>query len=576
MSDFRALHVLSPAWACDQRVPTPSGESHLTRRGHRAAGKCLGVTANGVRPIPTKLPNSSPDSVCISTLYYLRSQQCITVTLSLIVSNRVITATALIDCGATSSFIDSAYTRLHSIPVRAKHSPIAVRVVDGRTLPPITNETFPVSTALDSSFRDEMIFNITSSPNHNIILGMPWLTHHNPVIDWTNRTVQPRLSLQLAVEQPTTVIPLASDPSQQRAECLSELTPGPSPPAPIPAFSPINSETPLIAMIDAQSLADEVTADDQCFLIDGHWSNTEDPTTERPPPTLPDQYLEFADVFDKHKSDSLPEHRKFDCTIDLREGTEPPFARLYGLSQREQLALKSYLEDNVKKGFIRPSTSPAGAPVLFVKKKDGSLRLCIDYRGLNAVTIRNRYPLPLIDQLLAQLNTGKIFTKIDLRGAYHQVRIRSGDEWKTAFRTPYGLFEYAVMPFGLTNAPSAFQYFMNDTFHEYLDQFVIIYLDDILIFSPNETVHTRHVRLVLQKLREAKLFAKFEKCQFHSSEVEFLGYLVSVDGLRIDPAKIESITSWQAPDNVQQLQVFWNLLTFIGSSLLHFLRSPPP
>ena len=166
-----------------------------------------------------------------------------------------------------------------------------------------------------------------------------------------------------------------------------------------------------------------------------------------------------------------------------------------------------------------------------MKKKDSSLRICVDYRGLNKITVKNRYPLPLISGLFDQLSQTKIYTKIDLQGAYNLVRIKAGDEWKTAFRTRYGYFEYNVMPFGLTNALAIFQHLMNDVFREFLDYFVVVYLNDILVFSKNEKNHKNHVQLVLEKLRSAGLYAKLEKCVFHQPQVEFLGYIISGEGL---------------------------------------------
>ena len=242
---------------------------------------------------------------------------------------------------------------------------------------------------------------------------------------------------------------------------------------------------------------------------------------ETPPTTIPERYKQFQDVFEKKNADILPEHRPYDCAIDLQDGAQPPFGPIYNLSQNELTTLREYIDENLAKNFIRHSKSPAGAPILFVKKKDGSLRLCVDYRGLNKVTVKNRYPLPLISGLLDQLGQAKIYTKIDLRGAYNLVRIKEGDEWKTAFRTRYGHFEYNVMPFGLTNAPAIFQHLMNDVFREYLDRFVVCYLDDILIYSKDVEEHEEHVKLVLQKLREKGLYAKAEKCAFHQPKVEF-------------------------------------------------------
>ena len=193
------------------------------------------------------------------------------------------------------------------------------------------------------------------------------------------------------------------------------------------------------------------------------------------------------------------------------------------------------------KGFIRPSTSPWGAPVLFVKKKDGSLRLCIDYRQLNKVTIKNKYPLPRIDDLFDQLQGAQYFSKIDLRSEYHQLRIRSSDVPKTAFRTRYGHYEFLVMSFGLTNAPAAFMDLMNRVFKPFLDRFMIVFIDDILVYSRNKADHAMHLRLVLQTLREHQLYAKFSNCEFWLEEVVFLGHVVSKEGIQVDPKKIEAI-----------------------------------
>ena len=231
-------------------------------------------------------------------------------------------------------------------------------------------------------------------------------------------------------------------------------------------------------------------------------SFTQDLDAGDKPTIIPEIYKEYSDVFSKIDADILPENRPYDCPIDIKEGSEPPFGPIYSLSLLELKVLKEYIEDNLRKGFIRPSKSPAASPILFVKKKDGSLRLCVDYRGLNRITIRNRYPLPLIPELLDRLSTASIFTKIDLRGAYNLVRIRPGDEWKTSFRCRYGQYEYLVMPFGLTNAPAVFQFLMNDILREFLDFFVVVYLDDILIYSNSEEEHIKHVKLVLQRLRE--------------------------------------------------------------------------
>ena len=197
------------------------------------------------------------------------------------------------------------------------------------------------------------------------------------------------------------------------------------------------------------------------------------------------------------------------------------------------------------KGFIHPSVSPWGAPVLFVKKKDGTMRLCIDYRQLNKVTIKNRYPLPKIDDLFDQLQGANVFLKIDLRSRYHQIKIKEMDILKTAFRTRYGHYEFLVMPFRLTNAPATFMDLMNRVFHPYLDQFVIVFIDDILVYSKNVDEHARHLRIVLQTLRDRELYAKFFKCEFWLNEVVFLGHVISGDDIFVDPRKIEVVVNWE-------------------------------
>jgi Reverse transcriptase (RNA-dependent DNA polymerase) len=192
------------------------------------------------------------------------------------------------------------------------------------------------------------------------------------------------------------------------------------------------------------------------------------------------------------------------------------------MSPVELEAARKYIEENLRKGFIRHSQSKCSAPIIFAKKGDGTLRLCVDYRGLNKLTIKNRYLIPLIGELLERMNNAKYFTKFDVRDEYNRLLVAPGEEWKTAFRCRYGLFEYTVMPFGLCNAPGTFQHYMNDTFREFLDDFLVVYLDDLLIYSRDLKEHKKHVRKVLEKLREAGLFLKPSKCQFHVQEVEFL------------------------------------------------------
>ena len=267
---------------------------------------------------------------------------------------------------------------------------------------------------------------------------------------------------------------------------------------------------------------------------------------------------EFKDVFPEELP-GLPPKRDVDFAIELIPGTAPISISPYRMAPAELLELKKQLQDLLDKGFIRPSVSPWGAPVLFVKKKDGTMRLCMDYRQLNRVTVRNKYALPRVDDLFDQLRGASVFSKIDLRSGYHQLRIAEADISKTAFRTRYGHYEFLVMPFGLTNAPAVFMALMNKLFQPYLDQFVIVFIDDILVYSPNEEMHAQHLRTTLGVLRQERLYAKFSKCEFWLKQVAFLGHVVSKEGIQVDPSKIEAVVNWEPPKNVTEVRSFLGL-----------------
>jgi hypothetical protein len=235
---------------------------------------------------------------------------------------------------------------------------------------------------------------------------------------------------------------------------------------------------------------------------------------------------EYADVFLDELPGMSPD-RGIEFAIELQPGTTPISKRPYRMPPAELAELKKQLQELLDKGFIRPSTSPWGCPTLFVKKKNESLRLCIDYRPLNVVTIKNKYHLPRIDVLFDQLVGAKVFSKIDLRSGYHQIKIQASDIPKTAFSTRYGLYEYLVMSFGLTNAPAYFMYLMNSIFMSELDKFVVVFIDDILVYSKSEEEHAGHLHVVLQRLREHHFYAKLSKCEFWLKEIKFLGHTIS-------------------------------------------------
>jgi len=277
---------------------------------------------------------------------------------------------------------------------------------------------------------------------------------------------------------------------------------------------------------------------------------------------VPKDYHKYLPLFKKAVAEVLPPHRPYDHKIPLREGFIPPFGPLYSLSKLELQPLCQWIDKNLSKGFIRASSSPAGAPILFVKKKDGSLRLCVDYRGLYEGTIKNRYPLSLIRETLMQLFKAHYYTTLDVREAYNLLRMAEGEEWKTAFRTRYGLFESLVMPFGLTNAPADFQRFINNILHPFLDNFCTAYLDNILIYSETLAEHKVHIKKVLEVLAKAGLHLKPEKCEFYKTEVRYLGLILSNDSIKIDPEKIEVVTKWESPRNLRDIRAFLGFANF--------------
>ncbi|KAI3778829.1 hypothetical protein L2E82_08214 [Cichorium intybus] len=284
---------------------------------------------------------------------------------------------------------------------------------------------------------------------------------------------------------------------------------------------------------------------------------------------------EFPEVF-PDELPGLPPERQVEFRIDLVPGASPIARAPYRLAPTEMRELMSQLQELLDRGFIRPSSSPWGAPVLFVKKKDGSMRMCIDYRELNKITIKNRYPLPRIDDLFDQLQGADYFSKIDLRSGYHQVRVKESDVEKTAFRTRYGHYEFLVMPFGLTNAPAIFMDLMNRVCKPFLDRFVIVFIDDILIYSKNKEEHASHLRLVLETLKREQLYAKFSKCEFWMREVQFLGHVVSIQGIKVDPAKVEAVMKWEPPKTPTEVRSFLGLAGYYKRFIQDFSRIAVP
>ena len=291
------------------------------------------------------------------------------------------------------------------------------------------------------------------------------------------------------------------------------------------------------------------------------------------PTAVRDVLQKFEGVF-APPPDGLPPDRDVGHTIPLEPGHAPPWRPLYRLSPAEKAEAEKQVKEYLAKGWIRKSQSPYGAPILFVKKKDGTLRMCIDYRAINKITVKNRYPLPRIDDLLDKLQGSKCFSSLDLSQGYHQIRITDEDIPKTAFNTHMGHYEFRVLSFGLTNAPATFQSVMNKIFG-HLD-FCLVYLDDILIFSQNEEEHRKHLEEVLSLVQKEKLYCKLSKCSFLQKELEYLGHIVSSDGIKVNPKKIEAVKAFPRPSNVSELRSFLGLANYFRKFIKDYARIAAP
>ncbi len=305
--------------------------------------------------------------------------------------------------------------------------------------------------------------------------------------------------------------------------------------------------------------------DEEVALGMVHVRSTEDPggTDGTKHQDMVNQVLDkFKDVVTEEEPTALPPERKISHRITLIEGSQPTSRPQYRLSAEEKIELQKQVEELLNKGFIKESASPYNAPILFVKKKGGELRMCVDYRLLNLHTVKDRFPLPLIEDILNELGQSKCFSKLDLRNGYHQLRIHPEDTEKTAFSTEKNHYEWLVMPFGLTNAPSTFQRTMNGVLNEYLGKFVQVYLDDIIIYSKDAEEHMRHVSMVLDTLRRENLICKKQKCEFFKDELKFLGFVVGKEGIKPDPDKLEAVREWKLPQNAKEAQRFLGLTNF--------------
>jgi len=506
-------------------------------------------------------------------------------------------AVILVDSGATGNFIASKFASKARLTLTAG-PPSTATLANGQ--PQDASGVACGTPVRIGSYTDRIDFNVTDLCGYDAILGMPWLEQYLVIPDWRGKSVtfvDSKGKQQRLQRAPTgcqrwnsstvgaIVGPSLNVVSLRQVERLhrdgqldlacvvypnsilerKEAPGGTLPPVPghhstvsgnvglARSFSSIvasssDGASGLARIHDAMSRGHRVSAAELSAAVLAE----SDSLTSVRTATL----AAYRDVFPNALPDGLPPSREVDHRIELVPGSSPQSRPTIRLSATELAELKKQLIELEAAGFIRPSKSPFGAPILFVKKKDGTMRMCIDYRALNRITVKNSYPLPRVDELFDRLQGARYFSKIDLRSGYHQIRIAPEDVPKTAFRTRYGHYEFLVLPFGLTNAPATFMHLMHQALRPFLDECALVFLDDILIYSRTLEEHEQHVRRVLDALREQKLYAKESKCEFFKHEVEFLGHNVGRDGVRMMEDKVQAIREWPTPRSVRDVRAF--------------------
>jgi len=458
----------------------------------------------------------------------------------------------LIDSGASEDYIDEkivADMRLPTLQLQQRE----VRLANG-TLQDASSVVPDLQIRI-GQFKDRRPVTVTRLAHHDIILGKPWLTAHNPDIDWVSNTMTLQKNNTIyTLKQPT-------DHSTPR--------------------------TPAVDLLTAMQVKKQLRKGATAFLATLK-EVTDDPASLNSMEQLPlpagdspwtsqlhQTLRRHSSIFGKLPR-GLPPARGVEHEIQTEPGAKPPYSRIYHMSPLELAEVKKQLTDLIDSEFIQPSKSPYGAPILFVRKKDGKLRMCVDYRALNKITVKNRYPLPRVDDLMDQLHGATVFSKLDLQSGYWQIRIAKDDVPKTAFRTRYGHYEWKVMPFGLTNAPATFQALMNNILQPYLDKFVVVYLDDILIYSKSPEEHLQHIDQVLQVLQDNQLYVGLDKCAFGLSQIDFLGHIIGADGIKPDPKKITAVTEWPVPNSVRDVRAFLGLTGYYRRFIQHYAQKALP
>lgn len=484
----------------------------------------------------------------------------------------------LVDSGSSANFVSRNFAR--SSRCKSTARPVRSVKMAGGQLQICDTELTDVELSVLSSnstnpFSCVLSLACIDLDGWDVVLGLPWLRQFNPRIDWRQGTLcissdnsTFKLSMS-ACDKSTTTSMSACMLTEQESEVCRDKRMSASLLTPMQLKRQVRKGAQLFVTYMRSDDATALLPEEQCHVTMLNDADHVDHDVE-------DLLREFADVFPEQLPAELPPQRVVEHAIPLVSDAVPPARVPYRLSVSECEELRRQLDELLALNFIRPSTSNFASPVLFVRKKDGSLRLCIDYRALNKQTIRNRNPLPRIDDLIDRLHGATYVSKIDLRMGYHQMRMKEEDIHKTAFTTRFGLFEWCVLPFGLTDAPASFMSLMNTVMAPLLDRCVVVYLDDLLIYSRSRAQHLRDIRSVLSLLRANKLYGKPSKCEFMRREVDFCGVIVGGGTIRTDPRKVKSVQDWPTPTNVKQLRSFVGLATYFRRFIHRFSAVADP
>ena len=463
----------------------------------------------------------------------------------------------IIDGGSCNNLASTTLVEQLSLPTRKHPHPYHVQWLnDGGKIKVTRSVRVPFSLGAYSDFVD---CDVVPMEACSLLLGRPWQYDVDSVHHGRSNYYSFMFKGQKIVIHPMTPEQVLKDDIARATKAAKLVT---SPPvAPVQHEIKLNNPILLATRADFDELHD---ANLLCYALvcSRMLVSLDEAPMLHIPPAVANLLQDYKDVFPAELPPGLPPIRGIEHQIDLIPGAQLPNRAPYRTNPEETKEIQRQVQALLDKGYIRESLSPCSVPVLLVPKKDGSWRMCVDCRAINNITIRYRYPIPRLDDMLDELSGATIFSKVDLRSGYHQIRMKLGDEWKTAFKTKFGLYEWLVMPFGLSNAPSTFMRLMNEVLRPFIGIFVVVYFDDILIYSKSMNEHLDHLRAVFDALRAAHLFGNMEKCTFCTQRVSFLGYVVTPQGIEVDSSKVDAIQSWPQPTTVTQVRSFLGLAGF--------------